>query len=764
MYNYSPEFKVKIVKYYLYNQNTSLRKTALRFGVNYRSVFKWVKLYKGGGSETVFLKYRKAWNRKNKEIEQMIVNLKENEPRLTIREAKKILNNKGINVSIKGIWSIWRRYGYAGFQKNNMTNNFTNYCVWTEEAKAMYEKAERMFRQKKIKDAAEILNKISFLPENKLVQQIPDRFLALKRRIEKMGIMFGSISHRKYIIKLRELFETCISKNYLYSALRIGTMEVIALSWIPNPEEQLKKISLLEQLVNNSKNYYSYLLFEPYFTLNICKGITYAFTSRINESYKCAAICRKLLSNKKHQSAFFMSHLGYLYSNLQDYSKAEKLFLRAIDKLDNTKNRRLLGTLAFIYLYKGEYVKAIKLSKFVKHTNWGAARWDILFRASLLLMKGYPNEAILQINKVITLFKKENIIINLFKSIFIVAGAFISMGDRIKAKKLIRGLIPLLKKNKLDLEMKICKYLFISKKKLICIRSTNILPTLRLLFLLKSGAYYQALNFARKKGISDYFYKFCLFNNEIVKALVQKGKPTGLPKSLLQLPIFNDEKLVYKFNILGSLRVHKNQKYLKVRLRPKDSAFLIYLCTKAMEPKKAINLDEVYNNFWPGSESASRNFSHLLVRIKKALKVPTHLLNISRSYGEPELINEGIYFTTDYQEFEQTLARAKALERADEWGFARKEYLRAFNLFRGEPFKKNFDDWSVNMRFKILTQLETEAINFAKSCLEHNKEIRQKERRTPKNMADARKVLQKVLKIIPDSEEIQKLLDGLMVE
>jgi len=170
-----------------------------------------------------------------------------------------------------------------------------------------------------------------------------------------------------------------------------------------------------------------------------------------------------------------------------------------------------------------------------------------------------------------------------------------------------------------------------------------------------------------------------------------------------------------------------------------------------MEPKRAINLDEVYRNFWPNSEKASRNFSHLLVRVKKALKIPSHLLTVSRSYGETSLINEGIYFTTDYQEFAQTLARAKALQRAGEWGFAKREYLQAFKLFRGEPFKKNFDDWSVDMRFRILSELENEAINFARACLEHN------------NKRDAKRVLEKVLKIIPDSEEIKNLLNGLMV-
>ena len=68
------------------------------------------------------------------------------------------------------------------------------------------------------------------------------------------------------------------------------------------------------------------------------------------------------------------------------------------------------------------------------------------------------------------------------------------------------------------------------------------------------------------------------------------------------------------------------------------------------------------------------------------------------------------------------------------------------------------------MRRVILNELETEAVHFAKSCLEHDNEIRQKKRRTPSakcrggNMADAKKVLEKVLKIIPDSEEIREMV------
>ncbi len=125
------------------------------------------------------------------------------------------------------------------------------------------------------------------------------------------------------------------------------------------------------------------------------------------------------------------------------------------------------------------------------------------------------------------------------------------------------------------------------------------------------------------------------------------------------------------------------------------------------------------------------------------------------------MVNRGIHFITDYAEFEQLLTHANALERAGEWGFAKKEYLRAFKLFRGEPFKKMYDPWSEHMRRAILNELESNAINFAKSCLERGDSPNRVAE--PKSVADARKVLEKVLKIIPTSEEIKKMSDSFIV-
>jgi len=70
-----------------------------------------------------------------------------------------------------------------------------------------------------------------------------------------------------------------------------------------------------------------------------------------------------------------------------------------------------------------------------------------------------------------------------------------------------------------------------------------------------------------------------------------------------------------------------------------------------------------------------------------------------------------------------------------------------------------YDNWSENMRRVILNKLETETMNFIKSCVEcGNPSDRVAE---PKSVADAKKVLEKVAKIIPQSEESQKLLETL---
>ncbi|OPX18541.1 hypothetical protein BXT86_00685 [candidate division WOR-3 bacterium 4484_100] len=49
------------------------------------------------------------------------------------------------------------------------------------------------------------------------------------------------------------------------------------------------------------------------------------------------------------------------------------------------------------------------------------------------------------------------------------------------------------------------------------------------------------------------------------------------------------------------------------------------------------------------------------------------------------------------------------------------------------------------MRFKILTELETEVVHFARACIKHN------------DRAVARRVLKKISRIIPNSQVLDEL-------
>lgn len=88
--------------------------------------------------------------------------------------------------------------------------------------------------------------------------------------------------------------------------------------------------------------------------------------------------------------------------------------------------------------------------------------------------------------------------------------------------------------------------------------------------------------------------------------------------------------------------------------------------------------------------------------------------------------------------FEFLLAQAKALLRAGEWGFAKREFMRAFKLFRGEPFKKMYDDWSDDKRLEVLFSYEKEVKSFADKLIKRGRK------------EEAEKLLKKAKRIVPD--------------
>ncbi len=745
MYNKKYALYQQVIKEYFDNR-LSLRKVAAKYGLHYQTVYQWVKKYKADGNNYSFLEWKSPWNRTKVELERKIIMVREKFPWWPVNQLQTFLAKHGFKLSYHCIWEILKRYGYSGFNLHKISSDFTDFVPFTKESRTKFSIAEKLYQNGKINESAKILNTIPCLPKNDLILKIPDELLSLQHRIEKLANQFGRINIAEYLIKAQKLYQECHRKHLNYSALRIGIALLTALSWQAKPDEMVAWIKKIHKLVpcglRKSKT-----LFPIYFTLQLINSHILISQMKVKKAFAIARRCLYLISHHKQPPPNFLYSLAITFIDLEEYDTAGQLLMRALNEVDKERKKRIKTLLAiFIYLLRGDKKNAEKNFRQAEIYDWAKEAQLSRFRSLFALIEGKPSEAFDLAQKALNASKGTGLFLDIANAYGAMASSYMCLGEIKKGKSLLNELKKFLKKTKMKRQLLVTDVLLhkIPKNK-----EVLKLSSIKLAWLLKNKGYITAYRFALKKGILFYFYRYLFFYPEIVQKRILKNKPTYLPKTILRLPIFNTETNVYRINLLGRITIFLNQKYLMVHLTPKDTALLLYIANRLPEPQQSLSLTALYNNFWSKSQNSARIFSHSLVRIKKGLKIPGHYLEIRRQGGESFLFNQNLYFTTDYQEFEQTLARAKALERAGEWNFARKEYLRAFRLFRGEPFKKNFDDWSVNMRFRILSQFETEAIAFAKSCLEH------------KNLSDAKKILQKVLKIIADSKEIKNLLTEL---
>lgn len=747
MYNRSFELKKSVIEYYL--KNGSIRKTAKNFGIHYQTLYRWLKIYNKVKDKFFVPEYRPPWNRTDIRVEKEIIHLKEKNPSITIKGAQEILKRIGIQISCHTIWSVWNRYGYTGIIKKHSDKDYDGSNMWTKEAQKKFSLASNLFNEGKIEEAANILNNIPSLPQNELLTKIPDRFLTLSRRLEKYTALFGKIPISENLKRLDEIYNAAKEKGLLYLAIRAGLAEIALLSWKGDLSPQKRILNEIKTIFRKkTAKRRAGMIFDLYFTMLIAEANLCIDRFKIDNAYHIAQNCHRSLMRRTKPPTDLILHLARLYVRLGELTQAEYWYQKAVTQIPDDKKRDLNTQLALnIYFMKGEYAQAMKLLRNTNLPEWIRIALPLRFKSLYYLIKGDPNEAIDIATKSLDLSKEQELPRDIFNSYLTIAAALNAINEREKALDILHNLRRYIKKFKLTIQEKMLQIILGRNVKL-----TEDLnhPLLKIGFFLRKNRYHQALCLAKKKGLITILYRYIFFISEPVLKLLMKNKKLHLPKSILKLPIFNQTTITFYVRFVGQLIITRNQKPIKTKLKPKDAALLIHMSLKLNSPESFIYLDDLCRNFWLNQNAAHRNLSHSLIRIKKSLNIPGHYLEIDNNSGKPRLINRNLFFTTDYEEILRILSQAKAMERTGEWNFARKEYLKAFKLFRGEPFKKNFDEWSLNMRFEILTKLESEAINFAKNCIDYG------------NKNDARKILQKILKIIPDSEEAKGLLNGLM--
>jgi transposase len=711
-------------------------KVAERYLVHPVTVWRWLQTYHRHGIEYFSKKrtYRRPWNKFSNFIEHKVVAIKECDPTATVSQACVLLNKKGIVISRKGVWSIWRRYGMTGFLKEKLgsVTDSRKYCFVDIETEECVKNIRNLLNRKKIKQAARILDSLSVCPDNQVLTGVPQTLLSLGRQVDLLLSQSGTIPLREYRSRARDLRQTLQKKKMYYSALRVGIEEGAALTFLEESRQLLRLTANMKKRIRRLR--------DPWirYTISLLEGYGKASLLYIQDALRCARTCKAILRRIPNPH-FLMGELTSLYYKLGKFREAIFWAQKALAGTSGEYRKDLYSALIGYLTVSGDYAAIPKIAKQEKLDKWGYHIRILLCRALYNLNQGNFQEACALAENALLTAKKQEIRAFFFLAVTILACSHAAAGERKQAYDLLKKYTFLGKKFRLHREY------FLQQ---ILRHSTDLpfeamfLPDIKLAYLLyhanvtmHASKYNRARAYAESQKLMGLFERIVLFFPESVKALIRRGKDTGLPKRFLEMPAFQTTPQTFKVKFLGPLLLFKGEKRLyRARLKPKESSFLIHL---ACNKKQRTLLCDIYDNFWPGSQNAPRNLSHLLVRLRKVLGIPTRSLLVQRQF-----LQWNFFCSTDYDDFLEILAQARALQRVGENAFARHELFRAFNLIRGEPFKQMYDRWSEQKREAIINTIEKEVLCLTsdyRDCM-HEK--------------DVARILQKVSVIIPNPKEI----------
>ena len=681
--------------------------------VSTKTISRWHKIYLKEGIEGLKgkRKYNPPWNIIPDEIKEKVYLLKEKTPGITLLETQKKLKKLGIYLSLGCIRKIWYRYGFIRDRKINKFEIFPS-IYFQKDVKLFIEEANKAIEKNDFKRAAKILNRLPYCYGEEILGKIPWKYLNLRRKVEKIGYLFGKEPLKIYYKKIKKLRKECEKNSFFYSAWRLALIELNTLFWMGKMKSMLNLIKYFEQKIPIIKDKLIC------FSFSLLKGITYAKLLKSNEALKCAKKCHNILKNLKINELYIS--LGHLYSNLGIYPKAIKCYQKAIE--EGIFFNEALISLAGCYALNGEYNLALNILKKLKGELFHHQPLIYLIKAQCLIGKGKIIEAIEYTKRAIETSKKEEIIQYLHSSTLLLSTIYAGLNKRKNANLLLKKMLPVLKKSKMIQQYYIRKMILANK--IYVPKKYQFDPFIKLTILFKKikrlKDYNLAFSYATKNCIKGYFQRLCVLNYEIIENLYKKYRLKGLPKSILKLPIFNEKTFIFNIKFLGKFNIYtlikqKEYKKIKSKFSLKEKSLLLYISLKLPEPGRSIQIDEILKNFWGNSKNPKKNLLRTLSEIKKKLKIPFPLLEIPKRGNFSILKNNGIYFLTDYNDFEENLIKAKSFLKAGEFEFAKKEFINAFKLIKCEPFKNMYDRFSEDKRTEIIFKIKDAYEDFLKT-------------------------------------------------
>jgi len=689
-----------VVEWQRLNRKITQSDLAEKFKISTRTLRRWIRSFRSLSNNW----YRRPWNRFDREVEDVIVAQKEAQPWMNLEEAEKIFG-----ITKRGIWSVWKRFGLAGYIKGKFSFCFLDYLSPGKEVSYGLEIAERLLKEGKVRYATRILNQLPICTSKEILLKFPDRLLNLRRRIEKTALSFEKIPLNALAIKCRKLRAEAEQQSLFILAARIGLVEAIALDRLGLYQQLLKLIRHLRKILRMDSDWMRSL--DPSLQLSILllEGSAYAGLMEIGKAKENLKICQKIVRTRFPESDMAMENLAALYTTVQMFKEARKWY-QMVGTSPEVRFR-LINMEALV----GNYDRALKnLSSIEVVNNHFIMAQLLIIRALCYIGKGKPDIAKQNLLLSLEMAKGERLLNIIHTSTLLLASCYAALRKEKYARMLIRSYNPILRRlgNKRDLFL---RYLIMGSPPT-SLKTGNLTPPMELCLLIKKArqtlsinCYRRAKQYAFSKGIVSHFHIFLLFFPEVIRNLLKKGKNPGLSRSFLKLPIFRTESPVYHIKLLGPIRIYRNGKLIRRGLPPKGAALIIHLTLRG----GSLPLQDLYANFWPGSKNPRRTLSHLLVFIRRNLRLTSAELYISSRFKK--LVLKPVV-TSDYQLFEETIIRSKGLLRAGEWKSAKAEFLRAIRLFRGLPLEKMFDQWSDELQRAILNKLRSEIKHFTSTA------------------------------------------------
>jgi transposase len=702
------DIQIRAVERYL--KGGTLKQTAKEFSIHRNTLWRWVKSYKERGIKGLHRIHAgtRHWRRLPKATEDSVVALKEAEPSLTVRKAQELLKKRGMEISLKGIWRIWQRFGLIGFAKEQLSDTYEEYLN-TVVTQDIMSAINELVNKKELKKAAGIINALPVFPFDEIILHIPARMLSLRKQVIRLRAEFGKMPLPRYIKKAARLRMRLEKNDLLYSSLWVGVAQCYALMWSARPQAVLKVVSVLKKRIGS--------MHDPRlrFLLLLLEGQAKASTLKIEQAKSCADACKTIIRHSRNPF-FFMGGLGGIYSMMGYFREALYWTHKALKGAAPSYREQLYVNLAGFLTVSGDYRSALRVLKKSNLKEWGFRSRMSMIKSFAYLDQGDFQKASAHAVDTLMELKQEGVRRFLHPATLVIACCHQAAGEDKKAIQVLRKLNPLLKKYGL-LQDYFQRRLILGDTRIP--KVALAVPSLRLTYLLhrarqttRAKDYRQALCYAIDKKLFGLFMRIAPFFSEPIVHLLSKGKNPGLPRTFLEMPVFRIETPVYEVRFLGKLRVWKRGIALsRLRLTPKEASFLIHM---SINKERRISLDRLYRNYWSKSHEPSRNLSHFLLRLKKKLVLPAYLIRLRQG-----VLYWRVFFTTDLDLFSETLAQAKVLERAGEWNYAKREYLQAFRLFRKPPFAGMYDDWSENMRRVLLNLIESEIKHFEQCCQKH---------------------------------------------